>query len=175
MLKTGEKEVFNAGIFRIADITLLNDKKEEIHHSAVRFVKTVCVLPITSDGKIWLERQYRSPIDKTVIEIPAGKMDPGEIPEETMKREIEEEMGLRVISFEERFQAFVTCGYSDEYMHYFTAIVEKIPKGERKYFEDPDEEITLFSVTKSEAKELVKSGEIEDAKTIMMLLDHFAK
>jgi len=173
MKKIGEKEVFDAGIFRIADITLINNKKEEIHHSSVRFVKTVCVLPITNDGKIWLERQYRSPIDRFVIEIPAGKMDPGETPEETMKRELEEEMGFRVLSFSEQFKAFVTFGYSDEYMHYFTAVVEQIPDGERTHFEDPDEEITIFSVDENKAKEMIKTGKIEDAKTIMMLLNHF--
>lgn len=171
MKKIREKEICNAGIFRVADITLINDKEEEVHHSAVRFVKTVCALPISTDGNIWLERQYRSPIDKIVIEIPAGKMDPGETPEETMKRELEEEMGLRVISFKERFKAFVTFGYSDEYMHYFSAIVEPIPEQERTLFQDPDEEISIFSVTPAKAKEMVESGEIEDAKTILMILD----
>ncbi len=174
MRKKGETELLDAGIFKVADIELMNDKGEEIHHKAIRFVETVSVLPVSKDGTIWLERQYRSAIDKTVIEIPAGKMDAGETPEQCAARELEEETGMRIVSLSKRFQAFITFGYSDEYMYYFRAVVEPVPDAERSHFQDPDEEIELFGVTAEQARTMVTDGTIEDSKTILLLLDYLA-
>ena len=164
-----EKTVYNAGIFTVSKLFLENEKNEEIIHHTIRFPQTVCILPITNDKKIVFEKQYRSPINKIVLEIPAGKMDFGETPQETMKREIEEETGFYPIKWQEMFFAYITFGYSDEKMHYFIAEVKKKEDNKRKFFPDKDEEIEIVTLSFQEAFEKIKTGEIVDSKTILML------
>lgn len=176
MVKTGEEQVkkisetqvYDGGIFKVAKVNLKNGNKD-IVHSVIRFVKTICVLPVTKDGNIILERQYRSPLDGFLLEIPAGKIDELESHENCMKRELEEETGHRAVAYKNVFEGFVSCGYSDEYMYYYAALVEKIPKDLRTHFEDTDEEIELIEVTVEKALEMIRNREIIDAKTITMV------
>jgi len=162
------EQVYDAKVFKVSKITL-DRNGEEIIHSVVNFPGTVCVLPITKNGKILLEKQYRTPADRYLIEIPAGKMDKNEAPEVTMLRELEEETGFKAVKYEKCYEAFTSCGCMDEYLHYFIAQVEKISESKRELFPDTHEDIELFEVTVEEALELVKNNEIIDAKTIMMI------
>ncbi|HQN72049.1 MAG TPA: NUDIX hydrolase [bacterium] len=163
-----QKLALDAGIFKVFEVKLLNNKKE-LTHSVLRFTGTICVLPVTEKGTIILERQYRTALDRYILEIPAGKIDAGELPEICLHRELEEETGLRAIKFKKCFEGFVTCGYSDEYMHYFVALTEKIPDDERKHFPDTDEEIELVEITVEKALEMIKEKEIIDSKTITLI------
>jgi len=135
--KISETQVFDGGIFKVAKVNLKNGNKD-IVHSVIRFVKTISVLPVTKEGTIILEKQYRSPLDNFILEIPAGKIDEMESHENCMKRELEEETGYRAVAYKNVFEGYVTCGYSDEYMYYYVALVEKIPKKLRTHFEDSD-------------------------------------
>lgn len=168
MKKISEQSVYDGGIFKVSKVFLKNGEKEVVH-SVIRFVKTICVLPVTKEGTIILERQYRSPLDGFLLEIPAGKIDEHETHENCMKRELEEETGYRAVTYKNVFEGFVSCGYSDEYMYYYAALVEKIPAAERKHFEDSDEQIELVEVTVEKALEMVRNREIIDAKTIAMI------
>lgn len=163
-----EKKVFDAGIFTVSKINLVKNNRDVVH-SVIRFVETMCVLPVTRTGKIILENQFRTPVNRYLFEIPAGKIDKGESPEECLVRELEEETGLRALSFKKAFEAYVTCGYSDEYMHYFVALTEKIPDRERKHFPDSDEEIELLEITVEKGLEMIRNREIIDSKTITMI------
>lgn len=169
MKKISEKQVFDGNIFKVSQVTLRSSNKD-IVHSVIRFVETICVLPVTGSGTIILENQYRSAPDKYLLEIPAGKIDENELPENCMKRELEEETGHRAVAFKNVFEGYVTCGYSDEYMHYFVALVEKIPADQRIHFEDIDEEIELIEVTIEQALKMIRNREIIDAKTITMII-----
>ncbi len=167
-----EQTLLKTRIFTVADIHLEKKNGTPVLHSVIRFVKTISVLPVLKNGDILLERQFRSPVGGWVIEAPAGKIDPGETPEATMRRELEEEIGHRVIEAREVFQGWVSCGYTDEYMHYFLATVEPLPEKERQHFPDPDEEIETLAVTLEEALAMIERREIVDAKTIALLLAH---
>ncbi len=170
MKKISEKRVYDARIFSVSDVELTGSKGTEIHHSVIRFVDTVSVLPVTKRGTFILEKQYRTPVDDFLLEIPAGKIDAGEEPEAAMLRELEEEICCRAVSWKRLFGGYVSCGYSDEFMHYFVAEVEEISEDERNHFPDGDEEIQTVEVTPAEAFDMVKNGKIVDTKTITMIL-----
>lgn len=163
-----EKQVADMRVFTVSEVEL--DKSgRRVRHSIIRFCGTASILAITKEGKILLEKQYRTPIDRWIYEIPAGKIDKGEAPEHCIVRELEEETGYRPIKLVKSFEAYTSCGCSDEYMHYFTAIVEKIPEGERKLFPEIDEDLEILEVTFEEAWEMVEEKKIVDAKSIMLL------
>lgn len=165
-----EETVLKTRIFTVANVHLEKKSGEPVTHAVIRFVETVSVLPVTKNGGIILERQFRSAVGGWVIEAPAGKIDPDESPEATMRREVEEETGYRVLESREVFEGWVSCGYTDEYMHYFIATVEQIPAAQRKHFPDHDEEIETLTVTLDEAFAMIERREIVDAKTIALLL-----
>ena len=143
-------------------------------HSVVRFPGTVCVLPVTEKGTILLEKQYRSPAGKVLIEIPAGKIDEGEKPENCMVRELEEETGYRAVKFKKVYEAYTSCGCLDEYLHYYIALVKQIDNNKRVLFPDTNEDIEVFEVEVEEAVRMIKDKEIIDAKTILMVTNYFA-
>ena len=168
MKKIRSEQVYDAKVFQVSRVTL-DRNGEKIIHAVVNFPGTVCVLPVTKNGKILLEKQYRTPTDRYLIEIPAGKIDKGEEPEAALLRELEEETGFRAIKYKKSFEAFTSCGCLDEYLHYYIALVEKMDEKERELFPDNHEDIELFEVSVEEALNLVKNREIVDAKTIMMI------
>lgn len=167
-----EETVLKTRIFTVAHVHLEKKSGEPVTHAVIRFVETVSVLPVLASGEILLERQFRSAVGGWVIEAPAGKIDPGESPGTTVRREVEEEIGHRIVEARELFEGWVSCGYTDEYMHYFTATVEPIPAAQRKHFPDHDEEIETLTVTLDEALAMIGRREIVDAKTIALILAH---
>ncbi|HNT29086.1 MAG TPA: NUDIX hydrolase [bacterium] len=167
-----EETILKTRIFTVAHVHLEKKSGDPVIHAVIRFVETVSVLPVTKSGGIILERQFRSAVGDWVIEAPAGKIDPGESPEATVRREVEEEIGHRVIELRELFEGWVSCGYTDEYMRYFAATVEPIPAMERTHFPDHDEEIETLAVTLDEALAMIERREIVDAKTIALILAH---
>ncbi len=168
--KISEEIICKTGIFDVAKVKLESDKRTNIIHSVIKFVNTVSLFPITKEGKIVVVKQYRTPLNKVLIEIPAGKIDKGESPEDCAKREMEEETGYRIIKLVEIYQAYVSCGYSDEKMTYYAAIVEKLTKNERTHFPDEDEELDIIELSPEDALKMIFSGEIEDAKTVSMIM-----
>jgi ADP-ribose pyrophosphatase len=172
MKQISEKTICDAKVFKVSEVKLKKGEKTVIH-SVVRFPGTVCVLPVTSEGKIILERQYRSPIGGYLIEIPAGKIDQGEKPEKCMVRELEEETGYRAVKFKKVYEAYTSCGCLDEYLHYYIASVEKIAENDRTLFPDQNEDIEVFEVDVVEAVRMIRDNEIVDAKTILMITNYF--
>ena len=163
-----EEIVADMKVFKVAKVDLEFNGKM-MHHSVVRFCGTASVLPITGSGNFLLERQFRTPVNSVLIEVPAGKTEKNEPAEECIRREIEEETGYRATEIRELFKAYTTCGCSDELMHYFVAKVEPVSNSEREHFPDEDESISLFEVTPDEAVDMIRRGEIIDAKTITLI------
>lgn len=123
------------------------------------------VIPILPDGKIGLLRHYRYPTDQIHIEVPAGKIDPGEDIEVTAKRELQEEIGYipHKLTFLTKINPCI--GYSDESIWlYLGEDLEKIDS-----FSTGDESIEFYPVTFNEAVELVWTGKITDVKTIISI------
>jgi len=138
-------------------------------HSIREYTKhpgAVVMIPVLPDGRIGLIRQYRYPIGQVEIELPAGKIDPGETHEETALRELEEEIGYQTGKLTELTEIHPCIGYSDERMWLYLA--EELHR--TKANSDHDEFIEFFPLFLSRALELVWSGEITDVKTIIGLL-----
>jgi ADP-ribose pyrophosphatase len=132
----------------------------------VRQRGSVAALPVLEDGRVVLVRQYRYAVDTRVWELPAGRRDPGETPEQGALRELEEEVGLRAATLEPLLTFWTTPGFCDEVMHLFraTGLTPVPPRPEA------DEKIEQERFTLDEAMAMVKRGEIREGKTLVALL-----
>lgn len=126
----------------------------------------VAVIPILPDGKIGLIRHYRYPTNQIHIEVPAGKIDPGEDIETTAKRELQEEIGYIPQKLTYLTKINPCIGYSDESIWLYLG--EDLKKVNNHTI--GDESIEFYPVTFDKALELVLSGEISDVKTIISIL-----
>lgn len=139
----------------------------EALREVVRHRGAVVVLPLHEDGTVELVRQYRYPLDAAVVELPAGKLDPGEEPIECAGRELAEEIGWKAVELHELGSLFTTPGFSDEVLHAFIA-TPLIPAPE--VVQDPDEAIDNLTMTVEEALAACRDGSIQDSKTLATLL-----
>ncbi|SDN38952.1 NUDIX hydrolase [Alkalicoccus daliensis] len=134
-----------------------HSKREIVNHPGA-----VAVICITGENKMVMVRQYRKALKKSIIEIPAGKLDAGEKPEDCAKRELEEETGIIAGILKECDSFYTSPGFANELVYVYEA--ENLRQGE--VHTDEDEFVERMDVTLTEAKKLIRSGEIHDAKTI---------
>ncbi|MGE7665067.1 NUDIX hydrolase [Ureibacillus composti] len=173
MKKFEEKTIQSTPIFsgkiislKVDDVLLPNGKegkREIINHPGA-----VAVIAITNEGKLVLVEQYRKALERSIIEIPAGKLERGEEPELAAKRELEEETGYgcHEISY---LQSFATSpGFADEVIHLYVA--KDLYEIEEKAELDEDEFVSLMEVSIEEAEEMVRDQKIYDAKTAFAVL-----
>ncbi len=131
----------------------------------VRHPGGVVVLGELPDGRIPFVRQLRYPMDRPVLELPAGKIDRGEAPEVSAAREMEEETGFRPVSLDLVCSFYSSPGFCDELLHLFFSD-SLLPSGRKP---EADEEIELEFYTLRQAVEMARRGEIPDAKTLVAL------
>jgi len=135
-------------------------KREIVNHQGA-----VAVLPLTDDGKMIAVRQFRKPLERTIVEIPAGKLEPGEEPLMCAKRELEEETGFVATTYTHLSSFYTSPGFADELLHVYVAT--GLTRGERNL--DEDEFVDVLELTLEEVHELHQTGEIRDAKTVVAL------
>lgn len=148
---------------RLDEVTLPNGKtsrRELVCHSGA-----VAVIAITEDGRIIMVRQFRKPLDRPLVEIPAGKLEQGEDPEHTARRELEEETGYRCTQLQYVTSFYTSPGFANEIIHLYYS--DQLQKGEPQT--DEDEFVEVMEVTLHEALELSRAKEIYDAKTAYAL------
>ncbi len=126
----------------------------------------VCCIPILPDGKIGMIKQYRYAVKQEMIELPAGKLDKNERPEDCALRELEEEIGYRANNLTLLTNIHPAIGFTNENMWVYLA--EGLTKTESNF--DSDEFIELIPKKLEDAIDMVWSGEITDVKTIIGLL-----
>ncbi|MGV4319805.1 ADP-ribose pyrophosphatase [Bacillus mojavensis] len=145
----------------VEDVELPNGKtsKREI----VKHPGAVAVLAVTDEGKIILVKQFRKPLERTIVEIPAGKLEKGEEPEYTALRELEEETGYTAKKLTKMTAFYTSPGFADEIVHVFLAEELSVLKEKREL--DEDEFVEVMEVTLEDALKLVESREVYDAKT----------
>ena len=125
-----------------------------------------CIIPIMSDGKIALIKQYRYPVQSEMIELPAGKLDPGEDPEKCASRELEEEIGYTAGKLTFICKIHPAIGFASEVMWIYLA--ENLTKSAKNT--DHDEFVELLPTDLNVAVQMVWNGEITDVKTIIGIL-----
>jgi ADP-ribose pyrophosphatase len=123
----------------------------------------VVILPVLDDGSVLLERQYRYPLDRVFIELPAGKKDPGEDSLACAKRELEEETGYTASDWHFLCTIHNAIAYSDEHLDIFLA--RGLKAGDVKL--DDGEFIEVISMPLERVLESVRTGEITDVKTMI--------
>ncbi|WP_026590073.1 NUDIX domain-containing protein [Bacillus sp. UNC437CL72CviS29] len=147
---------------RVDDVVLPNgemSKREIVNHPGA-----VAIIAVTDEEKLVLVEQYRKALEKEIVEIPAGKLEPGEKPEVTAIRELEEETGYVCDEMEFITSFYTSPGFADEILYVYKATGLK--KKENKAALDEDEFVELMEVSLEEAIELMKNQRIHDAKTI---------
>ncbi|MGG1248180.1 ADP-ribose pyrophosphatase [Bacillus spizizenii] len=145
----------------VEDVELPNGKtsKREI----VKHPGAVAILAVTDEGKIIMVKQFRKPLERAIVEIPAGKLEKGEEPEYTALRELEEETGYTAKKLTKITAFYTSPGFADEIVHVFLA--EELSVLEEKRELDEDEFVEVMEVTLEDALKLVESREVYDAKT----------
>lgn len=133
-------------------------KREIVKHPGA-----VAIIPITDDNKIVMVEQYRAALGRTIIEIPAGKLEKGEEPRESAIRELEEETGYECNSLEWLISFYTSPGFADEIIHVY--IAKGLTKKEHAASLDEDEFVHLHEVSLDEALTLIQEQKIYDAKT----------
>jgi ADP-ribose pyrophosphatase len=134
--------------------------------AVIRHPGAVVLIPVLPDGKICLIKNFRVSIQKTLIELPAGTLEKGELPEATAHRELIEETGYRAGNVELIHTFFPSPGILDEKMYLYVA--SQLVPGEAA--REEGEQIENLVVELSEALEWIDQGQIIDAKTIAGLL-----
>lgn len=139
---------------------------EMVRHPGASAVVPFLTDPYAGDPQILLIKQYRYAAEDFIYEIPAGKLDGGEDPAECARRELREETGCTAEHIEHLYTFYTTPGFTDEKIHAFmaTGLTRGVVAHEK------DEFLSLETVTLSRALELIKTGELKDAKTALAIL-----
>ena len=151
---------------RIIDVNRLEVELPNGHRTSrdiVRHPGAAAVVALTDSGKIALVRQYRTALDRVTVEIPAGKLDPGEDPLECAKRELREETGF--VAGRMRYLTTIasSAGFADELIRIYMATHLELDEA----CPDEDEFLNVDLVPLSELIDAVLDGKIEDAKTVV--------
>ncbi|NLJ50954.1 MAG: NUDIX hydrolase [Alcaligenaceae bacterium] len=166
--KVASKEIYDGQIVQVYIDTITLPDGQQATREVVRHCPCVAVLAITDDDKVVLVRQFRYPVDKPLLEVPAGKMDgdESETPEATAARELAEETPYTAESLELIHNFYTAPGFCDEYMYLYKAS----GLSENSQLQpDEGEFVDTVLYSRDEVISALKNKEIEDIKTIAAL------
>ena len=159
------KSIYTGRIFEVRVDTIREGdsvyEREIIVHQG-----SAVIVPVFDDKTVGLVRQYRHPAGKYLLEIPAGKLESGEDPKTGALRELEEEIGFAAGKIEPLSEFYVSPGFLNEKM--FLYLATDLTQTAQNL--DEDENIEIEHLTFPQAYDLIHSGGIEDAKTIVGLM-----
>jgi ADP-ribose pyrophosphatase len=157
------REVYRGRIVNLVvdDITTdqgINTIREVFQHPG-----GAAVVPLLPGGDVLLVRQFRYPMQEYLLELPAGKIEGGEAPEETAARELIEEVGHQAARLTKIAECYPTPGFCDEKLHIYLAegLTPLQAAG------DDDEDLEIVRLTRAELQEHLQHGRFRDAKTII--------
>lgn len=172
-MTTPPEELLVTRLFRVVRHREVGSDGREHVKDIVEHPGAVTILPIFDDHRVCLIRNYRVAVGKTLIELPAGTLEPGEDPAVTARRELTEETGYTAAVLEKLREFTMSPGILNERMHLYLA------RGLRpgKASLEPGEQIEPFEVAWSDAMRMALDGSIEDAKTLVGLFhyDHLLR
>lgn len=132
------------------------------HREVVLHPGASAILPITDEGEVLFVRQYRYAVEQPLLEIPAGKLDPGEDPDTCAARELMEETGYTTEHMQKLGYIYTTPGFCNETIHLYLA--DHLVAGKQHL--DPDEYLDVIRIPLEEVWQRIAKGEICDAKTL---------
>jgi ADP-ribose pyrophosphatase len=157
---------FRTNLFTVEKVDLVFPDGRKRSYDLVDIQNAVTILPIDDQGDIYLVKQYRIGAEKLLLELPAGKVEAGEDPLETARREVREETGMAAREMIPLGNFYMTPGYANEYMFTFLARgLEHDP-----LTPDADEFLNLVRLPIKEVFRMVENKEIEDSKTLAVLM-----
>ncbi len=151
----------------VEDLILPNGQQTEI--VMVRHPGSTAIIPMDEEGNVVMIRQYRPVVDRYLLEIPAGTMDPGEDPLDCARRELEEETGLQARELSELMAVDILPSYSDEKIYIFLA--RGLTHTQTQM--DPDEIITTETHSPETLLEMIHTGRLTDALSILAIQHAF--
>ncbi|GGI95641.1 ADP-ribose pyrophosphatase [Alicyclobacillus cellulosilyticus] len=159
----GTETLFSGRVVRLERLTVELPDGSRSTREVVRHPGAVAVLAEPRPGYLLLVEQYRKGPEQALLEIPAGKLDPGESPERCALRELAEETGYQAAGVAKVCEFFSTPGFSDEKVHLFVA--SGLVPG--RSHPDADEWLAVHELPQQEVARKLWSGELRDAKTII--------
>ena len=160
------EQSYKGHAFNLEKVNLrLPDGRERVY-DLVDHVDAVTILPIDDEGMVYFVRQFRVGAGKVLLELPAGVIDEGEEALAAAHRELQEEIGRDASRMERIGGFYMAAGYSSEYMHVYFATNLR----EHELEHDEDEFLSVVKLDIRQVSELIRSGEIEDGKTISAFL-----
>lgn len=165
----GKRRAYDGHLLKVDEVDVEFPDGNASTHEVIRHPGAVAIVALDKTGKVLLVRQYRTALERVVVEVPAGKIDPGETPEEAVHRELSEETGYTCGEIRRLASIAVAVGYSDEIIHVYMAT--DIEPGEAH--PDEDEFLKTEWVEIEAFIESVLDGRIEDSKTVIagLILD----
>ena len=158
-----EQHIYSGNIIKVEKVTVTLPNGKLATRDVVRHPGASAVIPLNENGELYMVRQFRKPLETVSLEIPAGKLDEGEDPAICAERELKEETGLTADKITHLISIHSTPGFSDEILHMYAAV--GLHEGES--CADEDEFISAEKYTVDELIDMVFSGEITDAKSII--------
>ena len=165
--KLDSERVFKGKVFSIDRDRVRMPNGRTVTVDVVRHTRSVVLVPVPEPGKVILVRQYRYAVNAFLWELPAGSVDEGESPEEAARRECHEEIGLIPSTIVRLSAMYPTPGYCDEEMVFFR--LSGLEKTDERAAVDEDEDIESKIFELRDARDMVRSGEIQDMKTLVGL------
>jgi len=156
------EQIYAGKIVNLRRDTVRLPNGKEASREVVEHPGAVAVVPVLPDGRVLMVRQFRHPVGRVLLEIPAGKLDAGEDPDVCARRELEEETGHRAGSLERRASIFTGPGFTNEMIHMY--IADDLVKTAVNPDEDEFLEVRAYEL--SELRRMIRDGRICDAKTI---------
>ena len=161
---TSSKQVYDCGLFRVTEDKAVDPKtKFEIKRSVVRHIGSAVMMAVDDKNRVLLVRQYRLPAEKYLWELPAGRLDEGEKPLDAAKRELKEETGYAAKKWTRLASYYASPGFVQERMTIYLAT--ELIAGEATPMDDERIEARWFP--RKELDQMIRSGKIEDAKTMV--------
>ncbi len=167
-MSADELVVFKADRFNIHRVRQTGHDGKEHQRDIIRHPGAVVLLPIAPDGRVVMIRNYRVSLDRTLLEVPAGTMEPGEPAEQTAARELIEETGYRAGKLELLRTFYASPGICDEAMHLFLATDLELGAPDREAYELIENQLATWD----QIEGWLQDGTIQDAKTLVSLLDY---
>jgi ADP-ribose pyrophosphatase len=161
--------IYDGPIFGIRRDEVIEPSGVRTTREVITHPGSVVVLPILADGRILMIRQYRHAAHQYLWELVAGRIDAGESPREAAARELIEETGYRAKSLRVFLYMFPTPGFLEEKMYILLA--EGLTAGEAR--PEDDEKIISRAYNRKKLEEMIRRGELRDAKSVSGILFYF--
>jgi ADP-ribose pyrophosphatase len=157
------KEILKNRLFTVTEEHAVDPDGFEITRSIIRHPGSAVMMAVDENNRVLLVRQFRLPASKSLWELPAGRIDPGETALQAAKRELREETGYSARKWTKLSSFWPSPGYVSEKMNLFLA--QELKEGPQHPMEDERIECRWF--TRKELAAMIASGAIEDGKTLI--------